>query len=162
MLKKNFTPLYVREKNFNSRGLGKKIVAKLNHPYPFPLQKSNGEPHKGTDIHQQNGWRTFIMGWSKVLHFKMENTRIKDTNVKRKFKRMLSFLFPSLPRSRFSDVTQRSPKSSRSFWERCVTSKNGCEGDYFFVDKRELLAMKLSFEVFNLVFCTADQSAGLF
>ena len=68
-----------------------------------------------TDIHQQNGWRTFIMGWSKVLHFKIENTRIKDTNGKRKFKRMLSFLFASLPRNRFLDVTQRSPKSSRSF-----------------------------------------------
>ena len=114
-----------------------------------------------TDIHQQNGWCTFIMGWSKVLHFKIENTRIKDTNGKRKFKRMFSFLFASLPRSRFLDVTQRSPKSSRSFGERCGTSKNGCEGDYLFVDKRELFAMKLSFEVFNLVFCTADQSAWL-
>ena len=30
---------------------------------------------------------------TKVLHFKIENTQIKDTNGKRKFKRMLSFLF---------------------------------------------------------------------
>ena len=30
---------------------------------------------------------------AKVLHFKIENTLIKDTNGKRKFKRMLSFLF---------------------------------------------------------------------
>ena len=30
---------------------------------------------------------------SKVLHFKIENTPIKDTNGKRKFKRMFSFLF---------------------------------------------------------------------
>ena len=30
---------------------------------------------------------------TKVLHFKIENTPIKDTNGKRKFKRMLSFLF---------------------------------------------------------------------
>ena len=29
---------------------------------------------------------------TKVLHFKIENTPIKDTNEKRKFKRMLSFL----------------------------------------------------------------------
>ena len=29
---------------------------------------------------------------TKVLHFKIENTPIKDTNGKRKFKRMLSFL----------------------------------------------------------------------
>ena len=32
---------------------------------------------------------------------------------------------------------------------------------FFFVDKRELFAMKLSFEEFNLVFFTADQSASL-
>ena len=53
------------------------------------------------------------MGWSSraiVLHFKIENTRIKDTNGKRKFKRMFSFLFASLPRS------------------RCVTSKNRLQG----------------------------------
>ena len=30
---------------------------------------------------------------TKVLHFKFENTPIKDINGKRKFKRMLSFLF---------------------------------------------------------------------
>ena len=30
---------------------------------------------------------------TKVLHFKIENTPIKDSNGKRKFKRMLSFLF---------------------------------------------------------------------
>ena len=59
---------------------------------------------------------------TEVLYFKIENTPIKDTNGKRKFKRMLSFLF---------------------------------------VDTRELFAMKLSFEEFNLVFFTADQSAWL-
>jgi len=59
---------------------------------------------------------------SKVLHFKIENTPIKGTSGKRKFKRMLRFLF---------------------------------------VDKRELFAMKLSFEEFNLVFFTADESAWL-
>ena len=30
---------------------------------------------------------------TKVLHFKIENKLIKDTNGKRKFKRMLSFVF---------------------------------------------------------------------
>ena len=30
---------------------------------------------------------------TKVLHFKIENTPIKDTNGKRRFKRMLSFFF---------------------------------------------------------------------
>ena len=57
---------------------------------------------------------------TEVLYFKIENTPIKYTNGKRKFKRMLSFLF---------------------------------------VDKQELFPMKLSFEEFNLVFFTADQSA---
>ena len=59
---------------------------------------------------------------TKVLHFKIENTPIKDTSGKRKFKRVLRFLF---------------------------------------VDKRELFAMKLSFEEFNLDFFTADQRAWL-
>ena len=59
---------------------------------------------------------------TKVLHFVIEITPIKETNGKRKFKRMLRFLF---------------------------------------VDKRELFALKLSFEEFNLVFFTADQSAWL-
>ena len=55
---------------------------------------------------------------TKVLYFKISNTPIKDTNVKKKFKRMLSF---------------------------------------HFVDKRELSAMKLSFEEFNVVsFFTGD------
>ena len=57
---------------------------------------------------------------TKVLYLKIENTPIKDTNGKRKFKRMLSFLF---------------------------------------ADKLELFLVKLSFEEFNLVFLTADQSA---
>ena len=33
-----------------------------------------------------------VVSKTKVLHFKIENTPIKDTNGKRKFKRMLSFL----------------------------------------------------------------------
>ena len=56
------------------------------------------------------------------MHFKIENTPIKDKNGKKNFKRMLRFLF---------------------------------------VDKRELFAMKLCFEEFNLVFFTADQSPWL-
>ena len=59
---------------------------------------------------------------TKVLRFEIENTPIKDTNGKKKFKRMFSFLF---------------------------------------VDKRKLLAMKLSFEECNLVFNTADRIAWL-
>ena len=59
---------------------------------------------------------------TKVSRFKFENTPMKDTNGKKKFKKMLWFLF---------------------------------------VDKRELFAMKLCFEEFNLVFFAADQSAWL-
>ena len=59
---------------------------------------------------------------TKVLHFKIENTPIKDTSGKREFKRILRFLF---------------------------------------VDKRELFAVKLFFEEFNLVFFPADQNAWL-
>ena len=48
-------------------------------------------------IHKQNGWRSFIMHVVvfkiKVLYYKIENTRINDTNGKKKFKRMLTFLF---------------------------------------------------------------------
>ena len=55
----------------------------------------------------------------KVLHFKIEKTPIKDASGKRKFKRVLRFLF---------------------------------------VDKRELFALKFSFEEFNLVFFKADQT----
>ena len=132
MLKKNLTPIYIRKKVSNFRGLEKKIVTQVNHPYPSPQQKWNGQPHTGWGrrefdtlvdvIRQQNGWRVYygVVFKTKVLHFKIENTPIKDTNGKKKFKRMLIFLF---------------------------------------VDKRELFAMKLSFEEFDLVFFTAKKSA---
>ena len=67
-----------------------------------------------------NCWRAFIM-W-RFLRLKFCISRLKDTNGKRMFKKMLSFLF---------------------------------------VNKRELFAMKLSFEEFNLVFFAAGQSAWL-
>ena len=44
---KTLTPLYVREKILNSRGLGKTFLLKLNHPYSPPPQKGNGQPHRG-------------------------------------------------------------------------------------------------------------------
>ena len=43
---------------------------------------------------------------TKVLHFKIENTPIKDTNGKRKFKRMLSFLFVD-KRKLFAEIVFR-------------------------------------------------------
>ena len=69
-----------------------------------------------------SGWHHVVVFKTKVLHFKFENTPMKDTNGKKKFKKLLRFLF---------------------------------------VDKRELFAMKLCLEQFNLVFFAADQSAWL-
>ena len=69
-----------------------------------------------------SGCHHVVVFKTKVSHFKFENTPMKDTNGKEKFKKMLWFLF---------------------------------------VDKRELFAMKLCFEEFNLVFFAADQSAWL-
>ena len=77
-----------------------------------------------TPFSANQNWVIFscILLKTKVMHFKIENTPIKDKNGKKNFKRMLRFLF---------------------------------------VDKRELFAMKLCFEEFNLVFFTADQSPWL-
>ena len=112
---KNLTPLYVREKNFQLQRFGKKILARTKSPIPPPPQKSDGQPHRGWG---RSPWiwhlsRCHVVVFkTKVLHFKIENTPIKDTSGKRKFKRVLRFIF---------------------------------------VRKRELFAMKLSFEEFNLI-----------
>ena len=111
MLKKILHRYMSGKKFLTPERFGKKFFPQLNQQnYRYPtLQTSNGhvnhlgcEGRNGFDtladvIHQQNGWRAFTM-WcmvfnTKVLHFKLENTPIKDTNGKRKFKRKLSFLF---------------------------------------------------------------------
>ena len=86
-LKNVLTPLYVGEKISNPKGLGKKFLPKLNHPYPLPPQKSNGQPHRdwergGFDslvdvICQQNGWRAFIMWWFSSLKFCILRLKIR-------------------------------------------------------------------------------------
>ena len=52
-------------------------------------------------IHQQNGWRAFIMWRFSRLEFCLSRLKIimpiKDTNGKKKFKRMLSFLSVDKP-----------------------------------------------------------------
>ena len=77
-----------------------------NQPYPTPPQSSNGhvnhlggEGRNGFDtlvnvIHQQNGWQAFMWQFSR-LKFCISRLKIRryNTNGKRKFKRMLSFLF---------------------------------------------------------------------
>ena len=141
MLKKNLTPLYVREQISYSREVWEKIlpIQTKSVKSPTPHSPTNVQwscqPFRGwgkkriwhlSKCHPSTKWLArvhhVVVFKTKVLHFKIENTPIKDTNGKRKFKRMLSFLF---------------------------------------VDKRKLFAMKLSFEEFNLVFYTADRSAWL-
>ena len=98
MVKKNLTLLYVREKISNSRYLAKKILTQVKSPIPHIEVGGRGgfDTFKLVNvIHQQNGWRVFIMWWFSrpKFWFQVENTPIKDTNGKRKFKSMLSFLF---------------------------------------------------------------------
>ena len=83
---KNLIPLYVGEEISNSREVWEKTLPQYklnqyNHPYPTPPQTSNGhvnhlegEERNGFDtlvnvIHQQNGWRAFIMWWFTRLKF---------------------------------------------------------------------------------------------
>ena len=138
MLKKNLTPLYVREQISYSREVWEKIlpIQTKSVKSPTPHSPTNVQwscqPFRGwgkkriwhcSKCHPSTKWLArvhhVVVFKTKVLHFKIENTPIKDTNGKRKFKRMLSFLF---------------------------------------VDKRKFFAMKLSFKEFNLVFYMADRS----
>ena len=83
---KNLIPLYVGEEISNSREVWEKTLPQYklnqyNHPYPTPPQTSNGhvkhlegEERNGFDtlvnvIHQQNGWRAFVMWWFTRLKF---------------------------------------------------------------------------------------------
>ena len=112
MLKKNLTPLYVRGKISNFREVWEKILPIQTKSVKSPI------PHFPTNVQWscqpfRRWWKKWIWHlckchlstkWlglihdvvvfkTRVLHFKIENTPIKDTNGKRKFKRMLSFLF---------------------------------------------------------------------
>ena len=102
MLEKNPTPYYIRERISNSRGLGKTFSPKLNHPYLSLLYKSQMVSHIGggeeADLcHPSTKWLArvhhVVVFKTKVLHFKIENAPTKDTSGKRKFKRVLRFLF---------------------------------------------------------------------
>ena len=90
----------------NSRGLGQNSYRKLNYPYSPPLQKSNCQPLRGwgkkriwhlSKCHPLTKWLARVhhvaVFKTKVLLLKIENTPIKDTNGKRKFKTILNFLF---------------------------------------------------------------------
>ena len=111
MLKKIFTPLYVGENISNSREVWEKILPQTKSvKSPLPHSPTNVQwscqPFRGwgkkriwhlSKCHRSTEWLTrfhhVVVFKTKVLHFKIENTPIKDTNGKRKFKRMLSFLF---------------------------------------------------------------------
>ena len=107
--KKTLTPLYVGEKISNSREVWEKILlqtksikSSIPH-FPTNVQWSC-QPFRGwgkkriwhlSKCYPSTKWLASIhvvVFKTKVLHFKIENTPIKDTNGKRKFKRMLSFL----------------------------------------------------------------------
>ena len=127
---------YMSGKKFLAPEIWEKILAQNKPNIPPPPQKSNGRPHRGwgrsrriwhlSRCHPSTKWLAHahhvVAFKTKVLHLKIEKTPIKDTSGKRRFKRVLRFLF---------------------------------------VDKRELFALKFSFEEFNLVFFKADQSAWL-
>ena len=139
MLKKKPYTVYILGKKFlTPERFGKKISTK-SVKWPIPDSPTNVQwscqPFRGwgkkriwhlCKCHPSTKWlarvHDVVVFKTKVLHFKIENTPIKDTNGKRKFKRMLSFLF---------------------------------------VGKRQLFAMKLSFEEFNLVFYTANRNTWL-
>ena len=111
MLKKNFTSLYVGKNISNSREVWEKILPQTKSvKSPLPHSPTNVQwscqPFRGwgkkriwhlSKCHRSTEWLTrfhhVVVFKTKVLHFKIENTPIKDTNGKRKFKRMLSFLF---------------------------------------------------------------------
>ena len=111
MLKKNLTPLYVREQISYSREVWEKIlpIQTKSVKSPTPHSPTNVQwscqPFRGwgkkriwhcSKCHPSTKWLArvhhVVVFKTKVLHFKIENTPIKDTNGKRKFKRMLSFL----------------------------------------------------------------------
>ena len=106
---KNLTPLYVGENISNSREVWEKILPQTKSvKSPLPHSPTNVQwscqPFRGWGkeriwhlciCHSSTKWlardHDVVVFKTKVLHFKIENTPIKDTNGKKKFKRMLSF-----------------------------------------------------------------------
>ena len=78
--------MYAREKMSYSRGLGKKFLPKLNHPYPPSPRKSNGQPHRGggrsgldTLVSDCDPSKTWVARVPHVVVFKTKvwNSRLK-------------------------------------------------------------------------------------
>ena len=109
MLKKKSYTVYILGKKFLiPERFGEKISTK-SVKWPIPDSPTNVQwscqPFRGwgkkriwhcSKCHPSTKWLArvhhVVVNKTKVLHFKIENTPIKDTNGKRKFKRMLSFL----------------------------------------------------------------------
>ena len=83
---------YMSGKKFLTPEAGKKIVTQTKHTPP--PQKSNCQPLRGRRKKRicLAHFQYVFSRLNKVLHFKIDNTQRKDTNGKRTFKRMLSFL----------------------------------------------------------------------
>ena len=95
----------------NQRGFGKNSsntneISKITHPHSptnvqWSCQTFRGRGKKRIwhlwKCHPSTKWLARVhdvtVFKTKLLHFKIENTPIKDTNRKKKFKRMLGFLF---------------------------------------------------------------------
>ena len=109
---KNLTPLYVGEKISNSREVWEKIlpIQTKSVKSPTPHSPTNVQwscqPFRGwvkkriwhlCKSHPSTKWlvrvHDVVVFKTKVMHFKIENMLINNTNGKRKFKRMLSFPF---------------------------------------------------------------------
>ena len=85
MLKKSLTPLHVGEKISNSKGLAKKLLPQLNHPYPPPPQTSDGHVNH-LEVGGRNGFdtlvnvihhRALIMWWFSRLKFCISRLKIR-------------------------------------------------------------------------------------
>ena len=134
MLKKNLTPLYVRGRISNSRSLEKKFLPKLNHPYPLPT-KVIWATTQGVGRKPANLTLQQMSSVNKMAGGVHHVVAFKT--------KVLHFKIENTPIK--YKVERESSRVLR----------------FLFVYKRELFALKLSFEEFNLVFFTADQSAWL-
>ena len=84
---------------------GKKFLPKLNHPYPLPTNVQwSCQPFRGcgkkqiwhlSKCHPSTKWLAHVhhvvVFKTKVLHFKIESTPVKDTNGKKKVQKNAQF-----------------------------------------------------------------------
>ena len=104
--KKSFTVI-CGAKNFFLQRFGKKLLPQLNHAYTPPPQTSNGHVNhlggggrNGFDtlvnvIHQQNGWRTFIMlCFSRVIKFCISRLKKRRWKIQREWEIQWKAQFP--------------------------------------------------------------------